>query len=114
MSESTVNDSLNNAANEIKAGAEKAGEVAGKTWEETKDKIEEVVDKLGDNAEKVWDKVEDKAEALWDKAQSGELTEEAKAKLGDLAEGAKGLWNKLVDKIDGDDAPAATDPGKQA
>ena len=82
-------------------------------WDEAKDKIEDAVEKLGDNAEKVWDKVEDKAEALWEKAQSGELTEEAKAKLGDLAEGAKGLWNKLVDKIDGDDAPA-TDPEKQA
>jgi hypothetical protein len=44
---------------------------------------------------------------LWDKAQSGELTEEAKAKLGELAEGAKGLWNKLVDKLDGDEPPAA-------
>jgi hypothetical protein len=30
------------------------------------------------------------------------LTEEAKAKLNDLAEGAKGLWDKLVDKLDGD------------
>jgi hypothetical protein len=112
MSENTVNEQAGNLADDLKASAAKAAESAGKTWEETKDKIEGAVDKLGDQAEAVWDKVEDKAEALWDKAQSGELKEEAKAKLDDLAEGAKGLWNKLVDKLDGDDTPAGEE--KQA
>jgi uncharacterized protein YjbJ (UPF0337 family) len=112
MSENTGNDQLGNVTNDLKASAEKAAEAAGKTWDETKDKIEGAVEKLGDKAEAVWDKVEDKAEAIWDKAQSGELKEEAKAKLEDLAEGAKGLWNKLVDKLDGDDTPAGEE--KQA
>jgi hypothetical protein len=107
MSESTANENLNKAADQGKSDTEKVIDAAGKTWEESKVKVEEAVEKLGDNAGKVWDSVEDKAEVLWEKAQSGELTEEAKTKLGELAEGAKGLWNKLVDKIDGDDAPAA-------
>lgn len=61
------------------------------------DKLENKVEEVKDKAEEVWDKVEDKAE---------EVLDAAKEKAGELAEGAKNLWNKLVDKIDGDDEPA--------
>jgi hypothetical protein len=64
---------------------------AAQDW---KDKLEEKVEEVKDKAEEVWDKVEDKAE---------EVFAAAKDKAEDLADGAKNIWNKLVDKFDGDE-----------
>ncbi len=61
---------------------------------EMKEKAGEMLNKATDKAGEVWDKTEDKAEEVWD---------EVKEKAGNLAEGAKGLWNKIVDKFDGDE-----------
>lgn len=72
--------------------------------------MDQLNEKLGDFKEKAGealDTAEDKAKELWDKASNSEIVADAKEKLEDLAEGAKGLWNKLVDKVDGDN-PEAT------
>ena len=61
---------------------------------EMKEKAEDMLHKATDKAEELWDKTEDKA---------GEVWTDVKEKAADLAEGAKGLWNKVVDKFDGDD-----------
>lgn len=74
------------------------------------DMLNNLQDKLGDLKDKAGDALhsaEEKAKELWNEASNSETVKEAKEKLDDLAEGAKGLWNKLVDKIDGDDETPA-------
>ena len=66
------------------------------------DKVNDTLGDLKDKAGEVFNQAEDKAKELWDTASKSEAVKEAKDKLGDLAEGAKGLWDKLVDKLDGD------------
>jgi|688.fasta_scaffold170659_3 plasmid stabilization system protein ParE len=97
----------------LKQAAGDMADAAGKTWDKAEDKAEELWDKSSSMAkdaahaaEKAWDKAEDKAEELWDKAKSGELKEDAKEKLDELKDGASRLWDRIVDKLDGDDDPA--------
>ena len=88
-----------------------ASEEQQKSWT---DNISETAGQLKEKAGKVFDQIEDKTEQLWkateekagelaDKIKSGELADDAKEKLNELAEGAKSLWDKVVDKFDGDD-----------
>lgn len=71
------------------------------TLGDMKEKASEMLDKASDKAGEVWEKTEDKAEEVWDNV---------KEKAGDLAEGAKGLWNKIVDKFDGDEEVKPEEP----
>lgn len=69
------------------------------------DMLDQLNDTLGNLKDKAGDALntaEDKAKELWDKASNSEAVKETREKLEDLAEGAKGLWDKLVNKLDGD------------
>ena len=79
MSENTTN-KVNDAAEEVKAGAEQA---AGTSWDATKEKIEKLAGDIGEEAGKVWDKVEDKTEDVWDatKEKASELKDKVAHKI---------------------------------
>jgi hypothetical protein len=63
-----------------------------------KDKLENKAEEIKDKAGEVWEKIEDKAEDVW---------QEVKEKAEDLKEGAEKVWNKIVDKFDGDEEKPA-------
>jgi Ser/Thr protein kinase RdoA (MazF antagonist) len=114
-----MSENLSNQAGESTTGTQSTVDKITAAAGEMAAKAEEMFDKaraseMGQQAEAAWEKVEDKAEELLDKAKNSELGKKAEEVLDKLGDKAEALWDKIADKFDGDDAPPAGDPNKQA
>jgi ElaB/YqjD/DUF883 family membrane-anchored ribosome-binding protein len=78
------------------------------------DKAESKLEELKATASEWADKAEDKLEELKDKAEDKfeEFKDKAEDVIGDLKEKATNLWEKVVDKFDGDEEPKKDEPAK--